>query len=109
MYRYSKIASRGISASNDRVLGETIEHKVERMISNKEPIKDGAPLIYTDRKDGVQGAYNIRTDRFEIAADYMDKLHKSKTAERDSVGAKVIDIKEDIKDVDGEAESVDAT
>jgi hypothetical protein len=28
--------------------GETIEEKVERIVTNKEPISDGAPMIYTD-------------------------------------------------------------
>jgi len=60
--------------------GETIEMKVARLEENKEPIDDGAPLIYTARKDGVDPAYNIRTDRFEIATDIMDKLNRDKTA-----------------------------
>lgn len=47
--------------------GETIEEKVRRIVNNKEPITDGAPLIYTERKDGVQPAYDIRTDKFEPA------------------------------------------
>jgi len=52
---------------NQSIEGETIEQKVERVTTNKEPISDGAPLIYTERKEGVQAGYNIRTDRFEIA------------------------------------------
>jgi hypothetical protein len=78
--------------SVELVEGETIEQKVERLVQNKEPIKDGAPEIFTDRKDGVQAAYNIRTDRFEIAAEAMDKVHKSTVAKRDNVG-KVIEMK----------------
>ena len=38
---------------------EYIEEKVRRITENKEPIKDGAPIIYTERKDGVNPAYNI--------------------------------------------------
>ena len=53
-------------------VGESIEHKVRRIVNNKEPIKDGAPLIYTERKDGVQPSYNIRTDRFEVAVEAMN-------------------------------------
>ena len=33
--------------------GETIETKVRRVMSNNEPIHDEAPLIYTERKEGV--------------------------------------------------------
>ena len=45
--------------------GETIEEKVERIVTNKEPISDGAPMIYTEKSAGVLPAYNIRTDRFD--------------------------------------------
>lgn len=63
--------------------GETIENKIERVTTNKEPISDGAPLVYTDRKDGVLAGYNIRTDRFEVAIDAMDIVAKSVEAKRD--------------------------
>ena len=64
--------------------GETIEMKVERIVQNKEPIKDGAPLIYQEGKEGVMPAYNIRTDRMEIALDAMDKHSMAKIAEREA-------------------------
>ena len=64
--------------------GETIETKVERIVQNKEPIKDGAPLIFQERTEGVQPAYNIRTDRMEIALDAMDKHSMAKIAEREA-------------------------
>ncbi|MEM1986717.1 MAG: hypothetical protein QXQ24_08275 [Nitrososphaeria archaeon] len=62
--------------------GESIETKVNRILINKEPITDGAPLIYTKRQDGVLPGYNIRTDRFEVAIDAMDKVSKSKLSKR---------------------------
>lgn len=68
--------------SGERLEGETIENKVDRMVNNKEPIKDGAPEIYTPREDGVQKAYNIKTCRFEVAADAMDYVARSKDAKR---------------------------
>jgi hypothetical protein len=68
---------------NQSYEGETIETKVERITTQKEPIKDASPLIYTDRKDGVQPAYDVRTDRFEIAIDAMDKVNKSHLAKRE--------------------------
>ena len=43
--------------------GERLEMKIKRMMANKEPIVDGAPEIFTEAKDGVLAAYNIRTDR----------------------------------------------
>lgn len=68
---------------NQTDIGETIEQKFERIVSNKEPIKDGAPLIYNERADGVQPAYDIRTDRFEIAVMGTDKIEKSIQARRE--------------------------
>lgn len=84
--------------------GESIGMKVRRILSNKEPITDGAPLIYTERKDGVQPSYNIRTDRFEVAVDAMDKVSKSYVAKRQG---KVVDLK-DGKELDGGTESLQA-
>lgn len=63
--------------------GETIEVKIERIVNNKEPIKDGAPLIYTERKEGIRASTNIRTDRFEIAVEAADKIAKSYKARRE--------------------------
>lgn len=77
-----KIQNRTLLKVNNSVQGETIEMKIERIVNNKEPITDGAPIIYTDRKDGVQPDYDIRTDRWEFAIDAMDKSTKAKLAKR---------------------------
>ena len=89
------------------VEGETIELKVRRLIDNKEPIKDGSPLIYTERSKGVDPAHNIRTDRFELACEAMDKIHKSKLAKREDKGdAKTVKMDTN-KNNDGKAEPTD--
>jgi|LSQX01.3.fsa_nt_gb hypothetical protein len=67
---------------NDSFEGETIEQKMERVIENNEPISDSAPIIYTERTDGVLPQYDVRTDRFEIAIDAMDKVSKTHVAKR---------------------------
>ena len=85
--------------------GETIEDKIMRIMNNKEPIKDGAPAIYTERKDGIIAAYNIRTDRFEVATDAMDKVNKSRIASRDY--APKLDVIKN--ETDAEGESIHAT
>ena len=64
--------------------GETIETKVARIVQEKAPITDGAPIIYTDREQGVLPAYNVRTDRWDIAENAMDKVNAAKMATRDS-------------------------
>lgn len=80
---------------NNSIEGETIEQKVERIVNNKEPIKDGAPIIYTERKDGVNKAYNIRTDRFEVAVEAADKIAASYAARRENKGLTVVKKPED--------------
>ena len=97
MYVYEK-RSKSRLTSVEKVEGEPIEHKIERIVSNKEPISDGAPSIFTERKDGVIAAYNIRADRWDIASEAMDKVSGSIQAKREnkakvSKEAKVIDLK----------------
>lgn len=84
MYNY-KIdhTSKGTLTGQKPMNGEMLEAKVERVMNSKEGIKDGAPIIYTARKDGLQPQYDIRTDRWEIAIDGMDKVAKSYKARRE--------------------------
>lgn len=77
-----RINSNTLININQSVIGETIEVKVERILNNKNPISDGAPLIYTERNEGVLPDYDIRADRFEYAIDAMDKVTKAKLAKR---------------------------
>lgn len=58
--------------------GERLECKIERMTENNEPIGETAPLIYTPRKDGVIAAYDVRTDKWDIALDAMNKVNKTR-------------------------------
>lgn len=82
MYKVPAIKKTKLTINNT-VQGETLEQKIERIVNNKEPIKDGAPLIYTERKEGVRASTNIRTDRFEIAIEGTDKIAKSYKARRE--------------------------
>lgn len=84
--------------------GEPIEWKVKRMLRNGEPISDGAPDIFTERKDGIGAGYDVRTDRFELAAEAMDKVAKSKLAARENKG-KVVKLETDNEG--GEAKGTD--
>lgn len=69
---------------NETVEGETLETKVARMLTNKEPINaEGINLIYTERKKGVLPETNVRTDRWEIASDAMSAIEKSHKAKRE--------------------------
>ena len=82
-YKYRNVRKSEIGSA-DVVEGETIEHKMERILHNGEPISDGAPEIYTERRDGVGAEYNIRTDRWEVAAEAMDLKSKNIQAKRDA-------------------------
>ena len=53
---------------------------MRRVVENKEPITDGAPIVFTEKKDGVLPQFNIRTDKWEIALDAMDKVQASRIA-----------------------------
>ena len=63
--------------------GESIEEKVERIVTNNEPISDTAPMIYTEKAQGVLPAYNIRTDRFDVAIEATSKIEMARQAKRD--------------------------
>lgn len=94
--------------TNSTVDGESIEKKVARVVSNKESVTtDGSPIIYTDRKDGVLPAYDVRADRFEIAVEAKDKIARSKIAAREARMHVVTDDKTEKKD--GVAESIQGT
>lgn len=58
---------------------EPREVKLRKIISGESSnMEDGVfPTIYTEKKDGVQPEYDIRTDRFEVAIDAIDKINQS--------------------------------
>ena len=58
---------------------EPREVKLRKIISGETTnMEDGVfPTIYTEKKDGVQPEYDIRTDRFEVAIDAIDKINQS--------------------------------
>jgi len=62
----------------------TVRNRATRVIANGESLKDvQIPVIFQERKDGVNVAYNIRTDSREIALEAMDKLSKDYIARRE--------------------------
>lgn len=82
MYKFNRPA-KTTAQVDQSYKGERIEEKINRIVNNREPITDGAPIVYTERKDGVKPEYNIKTDRFEIAVDAMDKVSKAYIAKRE--------------------------
>ena len=83
--KYGKVYSTGGRLESVEIFeAETIEEKISRIVNNNEPITDGAPIIYTERKDGVLPEYDIRTDRWDIAINAMDKIHTDRIARREN-------------------------
>lgn len=62
------------------VEGESIETRVRKMVESGEPITDTAPLIYTEKKDGIISDYDIRSDKFDAALEALDTLEKTSIA-----------------------------
>lgn len=83
MYKISNYSNTGFNI-NQSMEGQTLEQKIEQITNNKEQVKDGAPLIFTEKSEGVKAGYNIRTDRFEVAVDAMDKMLKSSIAKSEA-------------------------
>lgn len=81
---------------NESIVGETIEEKVFRIVNNKDAIDDGAPLLFSERDEGVLPEYDIRTDRWEIAAEAQDKLVAAKIAKSMELKDTVRDTKSDV-------------
>ena len=61
--------------------GENILTKVRRILDENEPLTDGAPLIYTPKGDGVKPEFDIRTDKWQIAINAMDKVNAYKLSD----------------------------
>ena len=65
--------------------------KIDRFVNNKEQLTErSATTIFMERKEGINAAYNIRTDRYEVAVEAMDKRTKSIQARREE-NAKISD------------------
>lgn len=68
-----------IDDPNLAYLAEPREVKLRKIINGESNnMEDGVfPTIYTEKKDGVQPEFDIRTDRFEVAIDAIDKINQS--------------------------------
>lgn len=65
---------------NESVEGQSIEEKMRVATMNGQPIDSAAPLIYTNKRDGVLPQYDIRTDRWDIALQTTDKITRTAIA-----------------------------
>ena len=80
---YKKIkAAKAVIKVNEGKQGEMLERKIERLDRVGEPIEGEAPLMYRERKDGVNPETDIRTDKWEYALDGMSKASEATRAAR---------------------------
>lgn len=58
---------------NDTAEGESIERKVEKMFAGNETVDLVRSPIYQQRREGINPAYDIRTDRHEQLREAVEK------------------------------------
>lgn len=61
--------------------GETLIKKIQRILDENEPLTDGAPMIYTPKEAGVREDCNVRTDKWSLAMNAMDRVNNYKLNE----------------------------
>lgn len=64
-------------------VGQSLEEKVNKVISSGAPVEAVSPMVYTERKDGVRPEMNIRTDKWAIAQDAMSTIAKGIRGKRE--------------------------
>ena len=88
MYKIPRTMRTSITR-RDTEIGQEIHEKIKSVIEQGDNINE-APLIYTEKADGVMPGYNIRTDKWEIAVEAMDKINKIRTAKSEERRAKIV-------------------
>lgn len=71
---------------NDSYEADPLCIKLQKIMEGKGSIDETAPIIYTEKRNGVLPDYNIRTDRFEVAREAKEKI-RDIIAKRESAGS----------------------
>jgi len=88
MYKKPIFKNSSIHRSTTEI-GQPIQDKIKNILEQNENLNE-APLIYTEKADGVMAGYNIRTDKWEIAIEAMDKINKIRTAKGEEKRGKIV-------------------
>ncbi len=88
MARFRAIQEESLISCYDVTDGERIEDVISKMIENNEPIANKISGIAEIESDGtmVLPECDIRTDRWEIALEAIDKIEKYKEAKVKNLG-----------------------
>lgn len=70
---------------NQSYEAETMIKKLQKAMDSKTPLDEAAPIVYTNKKDGVMPAYDIRTDRFEVARMATEKMAAYEAAKTENL------------------------
>lgn len=68
-YLKNKMTESIITVNRKKTEGLSLEQEIEQLIKSKQPLQGGATMIYTEKSKGVLPEYDIKTDRFDIAAE----------------------------------------
>lgn len=91
MYKVPNYKKSSIQVTSNEI-GTHIHEKVKAIIEQGDNTNE-APLIYTDKADGVMAGYNIRTDKWEVAIEAMDAINKVRFAKGEARRGKVVEMK----------------
>lgn len=80
MYK-PKVKERRLLKVNHTYVAESMVMKIRKMLANKEPIEEEIETVYTNKKDGVMPAFDIRTDRWEVAQEAAGKMYNAELNE----------------------------
>lgn len=92
MYKLPKMSASKFNINEGTENAERLETKVKRILTNKEPITDGAPIIHQTRVEGVLPSNDIRADRWDIALEATTASARAEVLQR---GVKMDIVKED--------------
>lgn len=84
MYRLAKIAAKTYGTTtikcSEQYPAESLEKKLERIFNNQETIDSSAPLLYSEKDEGIPASMNVRSDKWEYACEAADKIYQQKEA-----------------------------
>ena len=83
MYRKNQYQT-SKQTGNQSYEAEQLKKEIARYMSNGDELDQSAPIIYTERKDGVINQYNIRRDKWDEAAEGMDKVAELNLLQREA-------------------------
>lgn len=64
--------------------GETMEHKMQRMMQQGADVNDVTELIFTERKEGVIPETDVRNEAWDVAVEATDAASRDHLTKRDA-------------------------